>query len=78
MMHFVLAGMNSIFNNPTSVFSTITAKEVLYEGYDIKCDSNDFTAKAICAAIASDNSIIKVNGSEKHLRYHLKSQVKSF
>lgn len=75
MIHFVKAGLNIIFDNPTSPFLTVRARQALYERIEINCDVHEFSAKAICAAAANEDTIEKVNGSQQLLGYSILFQL---
>lgn len=75
MLTFVKAGLNVIFENPTSPFLSIPIKAALTERVEINCDVHEFSAKAICAAMANEDTIEKVNGSQYRLAYSLLFQL---
>jgi len=40
-----------ILANPTSMFITTTARNILFDGVPIYCNVTDFSSKAVCAEI---------------------------
>lgn len=75
MMTFAKTGLNIIFNNPTSIFLTIPVKKALTDRIEVNCDVHEFAAKAICAAMANEDTVEKVNGSQHLLAYSLLFQL---
>ena len=41
----------TIFEKPTSMFTTTTARNMLFDGVPIYCNATDFSSKAVCAEI---------------------------
>jgi hypothetical protein len=41
----------NIFENPTSMFITTKARNILFDGVPIYCNATDFSSKAICSEI---------------------------
>ncbi|PNF38576.1 Sensory neuron membrane protein 1 [Cryptotermes secundus] len=40
-----------IFDNPTSVFVTASAKDLLFDGVQFNCTASDFSTKAVCSEL---------------------------
>lgn len=68
LINFVQDGIDLLHSRPNTPFLCISPLEVIHEGWYINCDQKEFTAKAICAALAAQDFVNKVNGSEKHLK----------
>lgn len=75
MMTFAKTGLGMIFGNVTTPFMTLRAKDGLHEGVVVTCDVQEFAGKAICAALANDDRIKKVDGNEHELSYSLLFQI---
>lgn len=75
LLTFVKTGLNIIFDNPMSPFLTVPVKNAIYERIEISCDVQEFAAKALCAAMANEDTIEKVNGSLQRLAYSLLFQL---
>lgn len=54
MLPLVVKAMKSIFNDPESPFISVKAMDIIFNGVDFNCDGDDFSAKAVCAAIKSE------------------------
>lgn len=54
MLPLVVKAMKSIFNDPKSPFISVKAMDIIFNGVDFNCDGDDFSAKAVCAAIKSE------------------------
>lgn len=39
-----------VFHNPTSVFMRVKVMDLLFDGVDVDCSSQEFSAKAVCTA----------------------------
>jgi hypothetical protein len=63
MLPLVSKAMKSIFNDPKSPFISVRVMDILFDGVGFNCDGEDFSAKAVCAAIKSE-------GIEKGIRVH--------
>nr|QDD67778.1 sensory neuron membrane protein [Galeruca daurica] len=59
----------SVYDNPTSIFLTATADDILFDGVIIKCGVTDFAGKAICSQLRDSGSLKIVN--EKELAFSL-------
>lgn len=64
---FAKAGLDIILENPNTVFTKLTAKQLLYEGFDINCNSSEFPSKGVCSAVSQNSRVWKV--SDKHLKF---------
>lgn len=54
MLPLVSKAMNVIFNNPKTPFINVAVKDFLFEGMKFNCDGDDFSVKAVCAAVKSE------------------------
>lgn len=54
MLPLVSKAMSVIFNNPKTPFMNVAVKDFLFEGMKFNCDGDDFSVKAVCAAIKSE------------------------
>jgi hypothetical protein len=45
----------TIFGNPTSMFLTTSARNILFDGIPIYCNVTDFSSKAVCSEIKKRN-----------------------
>ncbi|XP_057661882.1 sensory neuron membrane protein 1-like [Diorhabda carinulata] len=59
----------SVYENPTSIFLTATADDILFDGVVIKCGVTDFAGKALCSQLRESGSLKIVN--EKDLAFSL-------
>jgi hypothetical protein len=50
-LKLINAAIPHIFDNPTSVFVTAPAKNLLFEGVPFNCTSGDFSTKAVCSEL---------------------------
>lgn len=63
---FAKTGIDTILGQPDTIFTKLTAKQLLYEGIDINCNSSEFTSKGVCSAVSQNKLVWKV--SDKHLK----------
>nr|APC94222.1 sensory neuron membrane protein 1a [Pyrrhalta maculicollis] len=56
--------IKSVYENPTSIFLTSTADEILFDGVIIKCGVSDFAGKAICSQLRESGSLKIVNEND--------------
>lgn len=56
MLPLAASAINSIFHNPTDVFWTGRAMDLLFDGIHLDCSSTDFNAKAVCSIFESGES----------------------
>lgn len=68
LLDIVLDGINRVLNHPTHPFSYVTAYEFIWDGTLVNCTDTEFSAKAICAAIAQV-------GAEKIDATHYKTSI---
>jgi hypothetical protein len=50
-LRFINMAIPHIFDNPSSVFVTATAKDLLFDGVTFNCTSSDFATKAVCSEL---------------------------
>lgn len=67
----VIEGLDVMFDNPSSMFLTATAKQLMYEGVDIYCNHTKYIVKKICSEISSVAQVERINDDIKHLRFSL-------
>lgn len=60
MLPLVANAMKSIFNNPKTPFIKAKVMDILFDGIKFNCDGNDFSAKAVCAAIKAEGQGVQV------------------
>lgn len=60
MLPMIVKAMKSIFNNPLTPFVKVKAMDLLFNGMEFNCDGDDFSAKAVCAAIKAEGQGVKV------------------
>lgn len=67
----IIDGLNTLFDNPTSMFLTATAKQLMFEGIDINCNHTKFIVKKICSEISRAPLIERVNDDIRFLKFSL-------
>lgn len=65
----------SIYDNPTSIFLTGKADDILFDGVNINCGVTDFAGKAICAQLRSAGTLREVD--DKILAFSLLGPVRN-
>jgi hypothetical protein len=50
-LKFINVAIPHIFDNPTSVFVTAPAKDLLFNGVLFNCTASDFSTKAVCSEL---------------------------
>lgn len=65
--------IKSIYLNPSSIFITAKANDILFDGIIINCDVKDFAGKAICSQLKEAPSLKRV--SENELSFSLMAPV---
>ncbi|KAJ8927991.1 hypothetical protein NQ314_019519 [Rhamnusium bicolor] len=65
--------IKSIFSNPTSIFVTAKANDILFDGVIINCGVKDFAGKAICSQLKEAPTLKRV--SEDELAFSLLAPV---
>ncbi|CAG9762361.1 unnamed protein product [Ceutorhynchus assimilis] len=56
--------IKSIWSDPTSMFITVKARELLFDGIIINCGVSDFAGKAICTNLRAEPSLKAINEEE--------------
>nr|WJJ63366.1 sensory neuron membrane protein 1a [Pachyrhinus yasumatsui] len=56
--------IKSIWSNPTSLFVTVKARELLFDGVVIHCGVQDFAGKAICTQLKAEPSLVHLNEND--------------
>ncbi|XP_044254441.1 sensory neuron membrane protein 1 [Tribolium madens] len=56
--------INSIYNNPDSIFMTAPAIDILFDGVIIKCGVKDFAGKAVCSQLKEAPDLRHVNDDD--------------
>ncbi|XP_063708643.1 sensory neuron membrane protein 1-like [Culicoides brevitarsis] len=75
MIHFIKKGVDMVFQNPTSPFIKLTAKEIIRDSFFVDCNVTDFSAKVLCSALANQDQIDKVDGNPQILASSLLYQM---
>lgn len=65
--------IKSIYKDPSSIFLTDKADNILFDGVKIDCDVKDFAGKAICSQLKEQPSLKKL--TEDELSFALLSPV---
>lgn len=69
LLDIVMKGMDLVFNNPTSIFLTMTANDFIYNGIYLNCDQHEFSGKAICAEFRETRTLKMIDQDKYRLRY---------
>ncbi|XP_063708645.1 sensory neuron membrane protein 1-like [Culicoides brevitarsis] len=69
LINFVQAGIDLIHGSPDTPFLCFNPLEPIHTGYPINCDQTEFSAKAICSAIGSQDYFRKGKENEKYLEF---------
>lgn len=64
MLTLASKAINSIYRNPTSIFLTARAMDILFDGVIIKCDVKDFAGKAVCTQLKDAPDLRHVSDDE--------------
>nr|QKV34981.1 Sensory neuron membrane protein 1a [Dendroctonus adjunctus] len=56
--------IKSIWSNPSSLFITIKARDLLFDGVVIHCGVSDFAGKAICTNLKAEPSLTHLGGDD--------------
>lgn len=62
MLELIANAISIIFNNPTDIFWTGRVMDILFDGMDLDCSSEDFNSKAVCTVFEG--------GEEKQITPH--------
>lgn len=54
-MSIAVKGLEVIFKNPSNIFWTGRAMDILFDGIKIDCSSRNVSSLAVCAVIESDS-----------------------
>lgn len=54
LLHFIMAAINGIYNNPSDVFYTGPVKNILFEGIKLDCSSDSYEVSGVCSELESD------------------------
>ncbi|XP_063704232.1 sensory neuron membrane protein 1-like [Culicoides brevitarsis] len=65
MLPLVSKALETIFKDPNMIFMTATAMDIMFNGLLIKCDSEDFGAKAFCVALETEAKGLEMLGDRK-------------
>lgn len=68
--------IKSIWSNPTSIFITVKARDILFDGVIIHCGVSDFAGKAICSNLRAEPSLKILD--ENDLAFSLLGPVSKF
>lgn len=61
MLPLVIKAMKGIFNDPKTPFIQVKVMDMFFNGVGFNCDGNDFSVKAVCAAIKSEGKGVVVH-----------------
>lgn len=65
---YLIAAINEIFHKPTTAFWTGKAMDLLFNGYEVDCTSEDFNSKAACSVFDSgDVKAVFPKGEEEDM-----------
>ncbi|XP_037037286.1 uncharacterized protein LOC119074990 [Bradysia coprophila] len=73
LLPMVARAINEIFHEPKTVFWTGKAMDLLFDGFDVDCTSEDFNSKTICSVFESGEikTIFPKDGHEDMFRFSL-------
>ncbi|XP_074041319.1 sensory neuron membrane protein 1 isoform X2 [Leptinotarsa decemlineata] len=63
-LSLVNKAIKSIYGNPSSIFVTAKADDILYDGVIINCGVSDFAGKAICSQLKGADMLKKISENE--------------
>lgn len=61
MLPLVVKAMKTIFDDPKTPFINVKAMDILFNGLNFNCDGDDFSAKAVCAAIKAEGQGVVIH-----------------
>lgn len=73
MLPMVEGALNSLFHNPTDAFFTGRIMDLLFDGVEIDCSSDDTTVKALCLNFEAENAFRRIN--DTHMAFAMFSGV---
>lgn len=68
-MDILRESMDTIFENPSSIFTTMTAMDFIYKGYEVNCKQNSTPARAACAELRRTKTLKSMNAERTQLRF---------
>lgn len=71
MVNVLVEAMDIIFENPRSIFVTMTAMEFIEKGIEINCNQTKYAAKVACAEMRRSTSLTVLNDEKTLLRFRL-------
>ncbi|CAH1963590.1 unnamed protein product [Acanthoscelides obtectus] len=63
-LNLINKAIRSIYNNPTSIFLTAKADDILFDGVTINCAVTDFAGKALCAQLKQEAGLRHISEDE--------------
>ncbi|KAJ6644521.1 Sensory neuron membrane protein 1 [Pseudolycoriella hygida] len=69
LLDIAMRGLDAIFNNPSSIFLTMTAMDFINKGIEINCDQKVVSAKMVCKEMRIQKALRMVNDNRNHLRF---------
>ncbi|XP_063706224.1 sensory neuron membrane protein 1-like [Culicoides brevitarsis] len=69
LLDTVMRGMDLVFDNPKSIFLSMTADEFIHNGIFLNCDQHEFAGKAVCAEFRDTKTLKMIDGDKTRLRY---------
>lgn len=71
LLDMVMRGMDLVFQNPQTPFLTVKVWDLLYGGFPLKCDHDDFEGQAVCGAFETELDQQVEHLNETHLSFSL-------
>lgn len=68
-INVAVESMDSIFKNPSSIFTILSAMEFIDNGIEIDCNQTAFAAKAACAEMRRSKLLKIMNAEKTRLRF---------
>lgn len=71
LLDMTASAIKNLFHDPETPFWTGRVMDLLFDGFDIDCSSQEFSAQATCSVLASgDVQAIRVI-SKEHLKFSM-------
>lgn len=68
-MNVLAEGLDLIFKNPSSIFISMKAVELIDNGIDIDCNQTKYAGKVVCAEMRRTKTLKIMNDEKTRLRY---------
>lgn len=69
MMDIAIESMDLIFKQPSSMFMTIKAMDLIDKGIEIDCNQTVYAAKVVCKEMRQSKNVKMVDGDKNRLRF---------